>query len=646
MKIKRAPLIATCRSQRGTMTIMILIFSVPIVFMFYIGFILQPGLALVKNRMSQHQADYAALSLAYECAQDDVCRQSALDNPDSASNDETSIHLPDWPASLAKSVLQVLTLSNSAYAEDSDSPTIPPISGGTVSSDDQGRIRARIEGSDESRIGRTDLNFRYASEALVEFADGTGVEPVNLDDIGGIFRGFTGCEKAQIGGNSRIRGYVLTSENSTGVGLGGNSAIEKNPDQNGYGGVITYDAFTFTGRSSELKGDLIFYGVKSDGDSEVDREQFSGNQGIFSDHSQSGSGQMDGDIYIKGNFRTSIQDPQSGSVLKIPESLFVQGDFRIRQNINDVSGDLVVGGNLTVADGIVTAIVADARKHGGLCEDNDEEDAQVCDGAKKMVPNPDLNTTNPEEVAWDPDYLAVFNNTDTYADPCADPDPLFSNTGPDEDAPNSIEEFFQSYEDIPSFGDWTFSGDGRLTTSGVTGSDDAPRINNGYLKVDDFTLQGELTVRSGDDVTLHVTGDFKTAGNNARLDVEPRATLTLMVEGKLQFNTGELSASSVLTTDADGNTIPQLLILSIGDEVRLAGNATLRGLVYAPKGEVLIRGSQSVSGAVFAKQLDINGTPGGNDFIIIAHEAGLANLDNIKDLGGAIGGSLKPFIVK
>ncbi|MFW5723693.1 MAG: hypothetical protein ACOCWF_03920, partial [Halochromatium sp.] len=233
MGTKRTPKFAIIHSQRGAVLfIFILIFAVPIVFIGgYVGFVVEPGLVLVKNRMSQHQADYAALSLAYECAQYDDCRQSALNNP-------VVIHLPDWPASLAHnahdsvfervslSVLQALTLSNKAQAADEENCKPPDCISGTVFSDGDGRIGARVEGSDEfemraiKAMTRRDADLKtmdigYESEALVGFGGGDDIDAVDLSNVSSTFRGFTGCKKVEVSGQSTVDGLVQTAEDFT-----------------------------------------------------------------------------------------------------------------------------------------------------------------------------------------------------------------------------------------------------------------------------------------------------------------------------------------------------------------------------------------------------------------------------------------------
>lgn len=223
MGIKHAPRIATRRSQRGVMLmILILIFAVPVIFAAYLGFVVEPGLALVQNRMSQHQADYSALSLRWECEQHTDCRK-LNQNQDTSTPWGWSAPFAQTPERLSErillSALQFITMSGNAHAETEgcNPPDCLSLSG---------TKEIRGEGEDKEVYIRfqddRDIDFNAAAEATMEVGD-DGFEPGPVD--GSILEGFVGCEKVIISGSSNVRGNVYTTHKNSEIDVSGNAAI-------------------------------------------------------------------------------------------------------------------------------------------------------------------------------------------------------------------------------------------------------------------------------------------------------------------------------------------------------------------------------------------------------------------------------------
>ncbi|MEA3640849.1 MAG: hypothetical protein VBE63_13015 [Lamprobacter sp.] len=559
MGTKRTPRITSRRAQRGVMLfILILIFAVPIIFMAYIGFVVNPGLDLVQNRMTQHQADYAALSLRWECQQDSECR-AVNQNPGTANPSGWPAPYAHTPGSLSDRivlrVLQLITLSGNAHAQTGGCQP-PDCLRGTKKIMD-GKVYMRFESDQDIR----NRNLNAAAEAAME----AGVSDFEAPEINGdIFDGFFGCEKVTIKGNSEIVGNVYTTEPGSEISVKGNSEI--------VGNVYT----TEPGSEISVKGNATVEGeVQSAGRLDGD-----------------GISKIAGSICIKDDFRTDlIRQGFSHSY-----DFIVLGDLRARQDMN-IGGSLKVGGTLEITSHVDSMNVVGNVQYGIDCSDNNK--TTICSTATQ---NSGIICPGDE----DPKSLEC--------DPIADTEGTWE----------EIDGFFNLYSEAAE-------------STSYSDIDDFSEISGGYYKFESLDLKSDLMITG--DTVLHVEGDFKLTGNNT-LSVKEGASLTLMVEGDIKFTSGEITAETLVNEDEEGRTRPQVTILAKGGEVDLAGNGNLTGVIYAPKSDVKIRGTQSVTGSVRGKTLDINGTPGAE---AIEYDDALKDVETI---GGFSDTSTKPFLVK
>ena len=532
MKMKHAPRIATRRAQRGVMLmLLILLFAIPVIFGAYLGFVLKPGLDLVQNRMTQHQADYAALSLRWECQKIPDC--STLDENSGTANPQ------DWPAPyahtpdsvyerIALSVLQFFTLSGTAHAQDGDCQPPDCLSGTKEIRDEGGKKKVYIRFKSDRDIRKSEFNA--AAEATME-AGVSDFEPPVID--GAIFNGFVGCESVDIGGNSDIVGNIYT---------------------------IDDDAVP------EIIGDSVT----------ID----------------------DDDVFIlEGDFQTELETEEA---LEIPNSLIVLGDLRARQDMQ-IGGDLKVGGVLDITSHVDQVNVGRVTEYVGGCIDHDE--ALICADADQVSNITTIDGEIIEPIGCDP----IANNED-------------GNEGSWE----GIDDFFDFYSEIANATDYS-------------DIDDFSDINGGYFKFESIDLESDLTVTG--DTVLHVEGYFSLA-ENYTLSVQDGASLTLMVEGNFTLE-GEISGDTLVNEDGQSRKRPQVAILSKGEnDVDLAGNGNLEGIIYAPESDVTISGTQSVTGSVRGKTLDIN-SASGTEPIKYDDE-----LKGVETIGSFTNISTKPFLVK
>lgn len=307
------------------------------------------------------------------------------------------------------------------------------------------------------------------------------------------------------------------------------------------------------------------------------------------------SATIDGVFILEGDFQTGLK----GKGLEMPKSLIVLKDLRARQDM-DIGGDLKVGGKLDITSHVDQVDVDGVVEYVDDCVDTD--DVPICDTAEKV-----------SDITVDGNIIEPLG--------C---DPIASTEEDTEESWQGIDAFFELYSEPAESTDYSDIAD-------------FSEISGGYYKFESLDLKRNLTITG--DTVLHVEGTFKLKGNNT-LSVEGDASLTLMVEGDIEFTSGEISAETLVNEDGEGRKRPQVTILSNGGDVDMDGNGNLKGVIYAPESDVKIRGTQSVTGSVRGKTLDINGTPGAE---AIEYDP---ELKDVETIGSFTDTSTKPFLVK
>jgi hypothetical protein len=618
MGTKRTPRIATRRAQRGVMLLMlILMFALPIIFMAYLGFVVNPGLDLVQNRMTQHQADYAALSLRWECEHyrnDDGEAECRTLN----QNQDTTRRW-DWPAPyahtpsnlserIALTVLQLITLSGNAHAEDSSCEFPDCLSGKKIEEKEEkieekeekiedGKVYIRFESNQDIR----NPVFNATAEATME----VGVSDFDAPEIdGSIFDGFVGCENVEIGGNAEIiNSNVYTTDSDSWIEVSGSAEI------------INSNVYT-TDHDSWIE-------VSGNSDNAATIE------GNVSSVEIVGLENIEGEICIRGDYEIEVEKSKDGkkknkqSAFEHEGSLVILDNLTIGRNVEIsriwdgklgkwTEGHLKVGGTLTIESGVKELDIKDPVEYVLDCKNSSDED--FCTGT---------DFSQVSEVSCKAGGASSGDDGSSDTESC---DPIANNEEGNEESWQGIDDFFDLYSELAE--DIEFSD-----------IDDFSEIDGGYYKFEGLSLRNNLTIT--EDTVLHVKGDFKLTGNNI-ISVQGDASLTLMVEGDIDFTSGEISAETLVNEDDQGRERPQVAILSNGEDnsIKLAGNGNLKGVIYAPKSDVTISGTQSVTGSVRGKTLNINGTSGAE---AIEYDS---ELINVQTIGSFIDTSTKPFLVK
>ncbi len=114
-----------------------------------------------------------------------------------------------------------------------------------------------------------------------------------------------------------------------------------------------------------------------------------------------------------------------------------------------------------------------------------------------------------------------------------------------------------------------------------------------------LTIQGDVTL-----VLTAATGDAVSVTGNAELIVAPGASLTLYVSADVK-----LGGNGVTNTNAQPVSL-QLYGVSTspgGQNFQIAGNGSLKGVVYAPNGDVTLNGNGDIMGSVVARSIRLTG---------------------------------------
>jgi hypothetical protein len=468
-------------------------------------------------------------------------------------------------------------MSGSVQAEDTDCRPPNCISG--KRSTEGGKLYIEVEVDHEQR------DLKALSKATLLPPE---IKLRDIDD--GVFRGFTGCKNVTISGNPTITGGdVYTTDSQSKIEISGPSAeIDSNVLS---AGALDGDHLdNITGNEILITEDVFL--IESPDKWKIHEDV--------------------GRIYINGNLETK-EGKTKNTELTIPSSLFVNGYaiFRVTTSIDD---QLKVSRSLTASPEVGYIHFPDAPpeegdiEYGGDCTDHSDSD--LCSGGSS-----DVTISLP--------HLGVCD-------------------------PIGLDGFFSPFSSKDGLEDWTLDGDTstELTPAGFSPeSDGDPEVADGYVKVKNFVLKGDLTVRDGP-VVIHVIGDFSMAGGGASLNVkdgtdgDEDATLTLMVEGDFTFSgSGTIASDSAVVTVGEKSR-PQMLVVVDGGDLRITGNGSMRGSIYAPKSDVEIKGNPSITGSVRGEALRVTGNP----TLTYDDEDDSDSIGDIDQIVGVKKGT-KPFIV-
>lgn len=129
-------------------------------------------------------------------------------------------------------------------------------------------------------------------------------------------------------------------------------------------------------------------------------------------------------------------------------------------------------------------------------------------------------------------------------------------------------------------------------TLGVTGSNTTYVFS--AMDSRDYTMQGH--------VTIYLTGDFINNGND-KITVSAGSDLTIyQTAGTFTMNGGGI------VNAANMNPNDFTLVSTSSSTVRIAGNNTFYGTVYAPNAPVVLTGTAETYGALVGRSMDISGT--------------------------------------
>ncbi len=607
------------QSQKGSVLFIFLIFALPLLMAAYIGLVVTPGIQLLKSRIDQHRQDKYALTLRYECQENFDCPKS--------EDQESSSNAPSWPEPVAISensiinryvltLLQVASMSKVVYAADAKCEPPECIRGQVYKNVEKGGCNERNLDPDKIYVtvkGAGGSN-RCATATIVAEEGGEpgpGVPTTNYLD------GIVGCEEVvvdnggYIGATNGANAFVYTTDADAEIKVEGGSRVVGDVESSGkltLKSVITGELYS--------RGDMEIKAGSSAGHGNPKNQGwenvFSGGKLVFKPGEQ-----VYGNVIVGGNEAKF----ESGGAVNIGNDLFVYGDLLVEKQM-DVGGGVKVGNDFEIKWGGKLDVV-NGLEYGGTCEEPDWFDAPVCASA-----------TSVELTLEGFDYRAMR---------ACDPIGLSGVLDKYSEASESVGDL---KFDKKNNKHWLMSSS-RLDYCNKDKEDCVKQhdVEGGYLKVDDFLLSGGsvfLTL-SGGDFILYVDGDFEISGNST-LHIEDESTLLLLVKGDVK-----LKSSGNITTDLDSlvndGGLVQLSIFSGGNVSFEGGNKTLRALIYAPDGDVEIKNSRRVVGAVRGKKVKISGS-GEIIYEPLLSGVGLVGGGGGSGTGGDGAVSGKPYLVE
>jgi len=130
------------------------------------------------------------------------------------------------------------------------------------------------------------------------------------------------------------------------------------------------------------------------------------------------------------------------------------------------------------------------------------------------------------------------------------------------------------------------------------------------LMFDNVTIKGHLNIKSGENVTMYVKGNFKMSGASS-LTIPNDSSLTLIIKGALDIGAG----SQVYTSDK-GLTSQGLPVFSIyssysGTGINLTGGTEeIYAAIYAPLTDIKIASAVGFKGSLLGKSVSVTGAGG------------------------------------
>lgn len=590
--------------QRGSVLVLLLLFGIPVIWLAYVGLVIEPGIKLVNYRIEQHQVDDHALALRYGCDLIEPCRQPELssDPPPAPDND---CQPPDC-----------------GYVHTGDDPEYQ------CGEDelDSTKVYVTVEAKDEDgkRLG--------CATATMDEQDSDDQQQSGIDDLTDAADGIVGCKKVEVEGSGNIES--LTGEDLLVYSTNGEDEIKLSGGSRVGGDIESTGKLTIEG-GARATGKLY-----AEDELKIEGGASSGGGG-WPEIITGGKLQYKTNEDILGDVKVGGDEAKfdNGGKVDVGGDVAVEGKFIADREI-DIKGHLDVNEDIELKNKKST--VEGAVRYGGSCDDGKK--GTVCKKATNENPRYDFDVSDRlKRRPCDPLGLnalfARFNNSEVAVNDLKFDLGWYAREW--RLTPERLEYFDNRWDQKT----W------------VTYSD--AEVVDGYLKVKDFELPGsdnELSVDGGD-IVLHVTGDFKIKGNSNLIicskddesekcpEDDSDATLVLLVEGDVDIEgSGNISTKLEQKQSITPDNRLQLALLSKGD-VKLSGaNRTLYGLIYAPRGDVNIEGSRQVNGAVRAEELKVSGSGE------ILYEPGLKLIDGSDDSDGddpgGAGKSRKPYLVE
>jgi len=478
-------------------------------------------------------------------------------------------------------------------------------------------------------------------EAKFEIIAGTSASPSPFA------KGITGCEGVLVQGSGVIDSYnsnlgdydealtastrnkndnvtVRTLKDSGEIKLTGGADID--------GDVIATNSIVFNG-SANVSGD-----VKSNGYLELPgNSAIGGNASAFKYYKQS-SGSVGGNIHANGKVTIS-QTAASANIISRDEVSVTGGSVQgyilalsdvtlknttinngVKTHTNyKQTGDITKGGvrakgNATLAQWGST-IDSDDLRYGGQGSFTGETPTYY-NAPYKVNPAPSIVAV--PEVEFIPIDDGILDPNDPNDITC---DPLNI-----ENEVSVVDVYATDAKDLYISG--SGSGDvyllsqnkAEFTTNNGSGASASKNINaevasflnkSSYiLMYDNVTIKGHLNIKSGENVTMYVKGNFKMSGASS-LTIPNDSSLTLIIKGALDIGAG----SQVYTPDK-GLTSQGLPVFSIyssysGTGINLTGGTEeIYAAIYAPLTDIKIASAVGFKGSLLGKSVSVTGAGG------------------------------------
>lgn len=471
--------------------------------------------------------------------------------------------------------------------------------------------RLGVNGDGLLELSSNGKRFEGANNTVALF------ELVNKGAVSAFSSGLIGCEGVKSTAGGRIDAYDSSQgdyarENA--IPASATTTIHQDSNVTLSGGASVWGDVSATGDINLSGGATVYGDVHANGNVTVNVGPQNGRSSNDMPEGETIYISVSGDVLSNGDI--TLAQTQVGGVIRAEKNLTL-GTGRLNQVLNrDNNGkDIMYGGLLSVPN--------------SLPAHYNQDGLEYTDSSFNVLPNVPTVPSRPPDTEID-------ENFDT-TDPARNCDPIgidghmagYDESGLEDLSLKQASSVYTLYKNSyvgpsgnPSWGESfpSLSARNEKLPTGET----VPMFKVKNLNINGGTLK----IAANNDVYLFIDGDLDlTANGDSKFEIEPGASLTLFVTGKVTLQKEIIQQQGITESNTPVFSIYSSYANADGIKVNATGD--FYAAIYAPKTDALIKASGSTMGSIRAKTVSIDGAGG------FHYDTKLGEIGNVSTCCGA-----------